>query len=220
MHTRPLAAELLADQSGCPVLIFDSTYIYCQKNANNMLQRRTYSMHKGRPLVKPMLVVTTTGCIISCLGPYFADYQNNDAEITKHIVYSNKENINQWLQKGDIIVIDRGFRDALDYLQKYEYKTLTPAFLDRGAKQFSTGTGSETRFVNKIRSIIDSANGRVKQRRIFGKLLPNSLLKYVRALVAIVYAVQNAYEVPFIKYTLKDKMLAEQCFGYEMRQMS
>ena len=85
-----------------------------------------------------MLVVTTTGYIVSCLGPYFADYQNNDAEITKHIVYSNKENFNQWLQKGDILVIDSGFRDALDYLRKHDYKTFMPAFLDRSAKQFST----------------------------------------------------------------------------------
>ena len=209
MHTRPLAAELLADQLDRGILILDGTYIYCQKGANNMLQRRTYSMQKGRLLVKLMLVVTTTGYIVSCLGPYFADYQNNDAEITKHIVYSNKENINQRLQKDDIIVIDRGFRDALDYLQKYECKTLMPAFLDRSAKQFSTGTGNETRFVTKIRWIIESANGRIKQWRIFDKVLPNSILKSVGDLLAIVCALQNAYGAPFIKSTLKDKMLAE-----------
>ena len=209
IHTRSLAAELLADQPGRAILILDGTYIYCQKSANNMLQRRTYSMQKGRPLVKPMLVVTTTRYFVSCLGSYFADYQNNDAEITKHIVYSNKQNINQWLQKGDIIVIDRGFRDALDYLQKYEYKTLMPAFIDRSAKQFSTGTGNETRFVTKIRWIIESANGRIKQWRIFDKVLTNSILKSVGDLVAIVCALQNAYGAPFIKSTLKDKMLPE-----------
>ena len=166
-------------------------------------------MQKGRPLVKPMLVVTTTGYIVSCLGPYLADYQNNDAEITKHIVYSNKENIKQWLQKGDIIVIDRGFRDALDYLQKYEYKTLMPAFLVRSAKQLSTGTDNDTRFVTKIRWIIEGANGRIKQWRIFDKVLPNSILKFVGDLVAIVCALQNAHGASFIKSTLKDKMLAE-----------
>ena len=115
MYTRPLAAELLADQLGRAILILDGTYIYCQKRANNMSQRHAYSMHKGRPLVKPMLVLTTIEYIVSCLGPYSADYENNDAEVTKHIVYSNKENINQCLQKGDILVIDRGFRDVLDY---------------------------------------------------------------------------------------------------------
>ena len=174
-----------------------------------MLQRRTYSMHKGRPLIKPMLVVITTGYLVSCLGSYFADYQNNDPEITKKIVYSNKGNINQWLQKGDILVIDSSFHDAIDYLQKYEYKTFKPAFLDRSAKQFSTGTGNETRFVTKIRWNIESANGRIKQWRIFDKVLPNSILKSVGDLVAIVCALQNEYGAPLIKSTLKDKMLAE-----------
>ena len=82
-----------------------------------------------------------------------------------------------------------------------------PAF--RSAKQFSTGTDNETRFVTKIRWIIESANGRIKQWRIFDKVLPNSKLKSVGDLVAIVCAPQNAYEALFIKSTLKDKMLAE-----------
>ena len=208
-HTRSLAMELLSDQPDRAILILDGTYIYCQKSANNVLQRRTYSMHKGRPLLKPLLVVTTTGYIVSCLGPYFADYKNNDAAITKHIIYNNKENIIQWLQKGDILVIDRGFRDALDYLHKHNYQTFMPAFLNKNSKQFSTRTGNETRFVTKIRWIIESANGRIKQWRIFGKVLPNSLLKTVGDLVDIVCALQNAYGAPLIKSALNDKKLAE-----------
>lgn len=208
-HTRPLATELLSDRSGRVILILDGTYIYCQKSANNVLQRRTYSMHKGKPLVKPILIVTTTGYIVSYLGPYFADYKNNDAEITKHIIYNNKENIRQWLQEGDILVVDRGFRDALDYLHKFKYQTFMPAFLAKNAKQFSTQTANETRFVTKIRWIIESANGRIKQWRIFDRVLPNSLLKTVGDLVAIVCALQNAFGSPFIKSTLKDQKLAE-----------
>ena len=150
-HTRPLAMELLSDQPDRAILILDGAYIYCQKSANNVLHRRTYSMHKGRPLLKPLLVVTTTGYIVSCLGQYFADYKNNDAAITKHMIYNNKENITQWSQKGDILVIDRGFRDALDYLHKHNYQTFMPAFLDKNSKQFSTRTDNETRFVTKTR---------------------------------------------------------------------
>ncbi len=97
MHTRSLATQLLSDQLERAILILDGTYIYCPKSANNMLQRRTYSMRKDKPLVEPMLIVTITGYIVSCLGPYFADYKNNDAEITEHIIYNNKENITQLL---------------------------------------------------------------------------------------------------------------------------
>ena len=211
-HTRPLAMELPSDQPDRAILILDGTYTYCQKSANNVLQRRTYSMHKGRPLLKPLLVVTTTGYIVSCLGPYFADYKNNDAAITKHINYHNKENITQWLQKGDILVIDRGFRDALDYLHKNNYQTFMPAFPDKYSKQFSTRTANETRIVTKIRWIIESANGQIEQWRIFDKILPNSLHKTVGDLVGIVCGLQNAYGDSLIKSTLTDKKLAEKMF--------
>ena len=87
LRTRPLAARFPADQAGRAILILDGTYIYFQKSANNLLQRRTFSLYKGKPLVKPMLVVTTTGNIVSCMRPYFADYRNNNAEITKYVMY-------------------------------------------------------------------------------------------------------------------------------------
>ena len=134
LHTRPLATRLLADQAGRAILILDGTYIYFQKSANNLLQQRTFSLHKGKPLVKLMLVVTTTGYIVSCMGPYFAGYKNNDAEITKHIMYNNKENIGEWLRKGDILVVDRGFRDALDHLRLLGYQTYMAALLTKGTK--------------------------------------------------------------------------------------
>jgi hypothetical protein len=81
--------------------------------------------------------------------------------------------------------------------------------LGKNIKQFSTQTANKTRFVTKIRWVIESANGRIKQWRIFDKGLPNSLLKTVGDLVAIVYALQNAYGVPFIKSTLKDEKFTE-----------
>ena len=209
LHTRPLASELLADQPGRAILILDGTYIYFQKSANNLLQRRTFSIHKGKPLIKPMLITTTTGYIVSCMGPYFADYKNNDAEIAKHIIYNNKENIAEWLQKGDIIVVDRGFRDALDYLHLKGYQTYMPSFLAKGTKQFTAETANQTRIVTKVRWVIESANGRIKQWRLFDKVLPNSLLKIAGDLAAIVCALQNCYGSPFIQTMSKDKELAE-----------
>ena len=74
-------------------------------------------MHKHRHLIKPMMVVTTTGYILSVLGPYLADSKNNDAGILRHMLASNTEEIAAWLNEGDVIVVDRGFRDAADVLQ-------------------------------------------------------------------------------------------------------
>lgn len=38
----------------------------------------------------------------------FADYHNNDAAITKHLLLTN-ESAKNWLQENDILIVDRGF---------------------------------------------------------------------------------------------------------------
>ena len=62
------------------ILILDGTYIYIQKSSKNKVQRRCYSMHKHGPLVKPMVIVTTTGYIIYIIGSLFANGKINDVE--------------------------------------------------------------------------------------------------------------------------------------------
>jgi hypothetical protein len=58
-HQTVIATELLTDGPDQVVLVADGTYIYCQKSSNNELQRRTYSNHKHRHLVKPMVLTTS-----------------------------------------------------------------------------------------------------------------------------------------------------------------
>lgn len=73
-HTRPLAKKLLCSMTDNPViLVLDRTYVYLQRSGNFSFSRLSYSMHKHGPLIKPMMVVSTTGYIISVLGPYLAD---------------------------------------------------------------------------------------------------------------------------------------------------
>jgi hypothetical protein len=40
-------------------IVADSTYLFIQKSMNNEFQRRSYSVHKHRNLVKPMILTTT-----------------------------------------------------------------------------------------------------------------------------------------------------------------
>jgi hypothetical protein len=40
-------------------VVADSTYLFIQKSMNNEFQRRSYSVHKHRNLVKPMILTTT-----------------------------------------------------------------------------------------------------------------------------------------------------------------
>ena len=61
-RTRSLAKILLADSiDDNVILVLDSTYVYIQKSTNNELKRKSYSVHKKRPLVKIMMIVSTDG---------------------------------------------------------------------------------------------------------------------------------------------------------------
>ncbi|CAF5217258.1 unnamed protein product [Rotaria magnacalcarata] len=58
-HQTMVATELLTNGREQVVLIADGTYLFCQKSSNNEFQRRTYSQHKHRHLVKPMIITAS-----------------------------------------------------------------------------------------------------------------------------------------------------------------
>ena len=53
--------------------------------------------------------------------------KNNDANITKSPFESNTENITEWFEDDDVLVVDRGFRDVIYLLmiKAYVLKCLT-----------------------------------------------------------------------------------------------
>ena len=56
------------------------------------------------------------------------------------------------LKEGDVMILDRGFRDAVIELENgYKLKVMMPNFLEKGQKQFTTKQANESRLVTKIR---------------------------------------------------------------------
>lgn len=150
-HTRPLAQEMFSDiDSTSAILVLDGTYIYIQKSGNYTFSRRSYSLHKHRPLLKPMMIVSTTGYIFTVLGPYLADAKNNDSSILNHSIQSNTEDIKRWIQEEDVFVVDRGFRDSESLLQDFEINVQMPAFLQKGQKHLNTEEANCSRLVTKV----------------------------------------------------------------------
>jgi hypothetical protein len=94
-HTRPLAQTLFGRDNVPAILVIDGTYLYIQKSNQFSFQRRSYSLHKHRPLIKPMVFVTTTGYFVSVMGPYLSDNSNNDAKIMNHICATDTDAIKQ-----------------------------------------------------------------------------------------------------------------------------
>ncbi|CAF5085912.1 unnamed protein product, partial [Rotaria magnacalcarata] len=126
-----------------------------------------------------MMIVASDGYIISAIGPFLADRTHNDAEITKNIIYNNKEGITDWLRSEDHIIVDRGFRDCVKDLENFGYKVKMPCFLKKGQSRFTTNEAHQTRFITKIRWVVESANGGVKQWQFFNKTIPNSMIEKI-----------------------------------------
>lgn len=154
-HTRHLAQTLFGDiDKSQAILVLDGTYIYTAKSNNFKYQRRSYSIHKGRSLIKPMVIVTTTGYFVSIQGPYLADHKNNDASILEHIMKTNAEDIKSWLSEDDIFIVDRGFRDALPPAWRFKYPGRNASiFGEGGQKQMSTGDANKSRLVTKVSNL-------------------------------------------------------------------
>ncbi|WAR16806.1 hypothetical protein MAR_031400 [Mya arenaria] len=195
-YTRPLAFSLFGRNDCSPpaILVLDGTYIYINKSSNNKFQRRTYSVHKKRSLVKPMMIVSTSGYIVSVIGPFLADGTSNDASILNTVLENNVEMVKDWVHNGDIFVVDRGLQDSLDVLEKIGIDAKMPSCLPKGNKQLGTTEANVSRLVTKVRWVVESANARLKQWRLLDKTLPASYLPSIGEFVRIVCALCNKYK--------------------------
>jgi len=86
---------------------------------------------------------------------FFSDYYNNDASIFKDCLYKNEQDIINWLHKDDVLIVDRGFRDAIPTIKHFGYEAVMPSFLN-GKKQFNIEEANYTRLVTKVRWVIES----------------------------------------------------------------
>lgn len=81
-ETSVVAKKLIGE--GRLAICCDTTYLYCEKSSLHVIQRDTYSVHKGRNLVKFMNETTTNGYVIESAGPWPANL--NDAAILQEML--------------------------------------------------------------------------------------------------------------------------------------
>lgn len=65
-----------------------------------------------------------------------------------------------------MVIVDRGFRDAVTFMEENGLQVHMPFHLPRGKKQHSTTEANISRMVTKVRWVVESANGRLKQWRL------------------------------------------------------
>ena len=80
------------------------------------------------------MIVSVDGYIVAVLGSYFADGKNNDSAIKDNLMYNSIQGFRNWLNPGDVIFVDRSFRDCLPNLQEFCYDTKMPLFMKKDQK--------------------------------------------------------------------------------------
>lgn len=157
-HTSRLSKNLFTSRPDQIVVIWDATYVYVEKSLNHTAQKKTYNTHKKRNYVKPMLCVATDGTIICVIGPFKAT--ENDASIMQKILPELIPSMRNF-QEGDVMLVDRGFRDCIEDFEQQGFVVKIPAHAG-GNRQLTTIEANATRLVTKCRFEVEKTNGVMK----------------------------------------------------------
>ncbi|CAF1045047.1 unnamed protein product [Brachionus calyciflorus] len=161
-------------------IVADGTYCYCQKSSSNFVQRKLYSGHKKRHLIKPFVITAANGKIIDVYGPFYE--VDNDASIFLEILQKDKD-LKNLLKKDDLAILDRGFLDCISELKsKYQLNARIPTCI-RNKNQFSSEEANQTRLVTKCRYVVEVVNRIFKQQfkaldQIQNKMIPDIIDDY------------------------------------------
>lgn len=189
-HITKIARTLfdIPNDRGCA--IFDATYRLCQKSKNFAGQKNMWSEQKKLPLMKPMVGCTPDGYILFVLGPY--DATHNDATILRDC-FERYEDQLSIMEKGDFVLMDRGFRDVLPYLTDTKgFKGYIP-----GLGKLETSQANMTRLITKIRWVIEQVFGRLKKKfKHFSIPAHNSTLENDYDSLLIAFALLNLFHEP------------------------
>ena len=189
MNTTPAARRLLGLREDQVALVLDGTYIRHQKSSNNAFQRRSYSGQKKVPLCKPFTICTTNGFIVDFAGPFPGTA--NDATIVREVLKDPK--LLALLLPGDALVVDRGFRDAVDFMKSMSFQVFMPAMKGK-RKQIPCDEANTSRLVTKVRWIVETVHGRVAQRyKLLHNAVDNKMLPKVRSLCRIIGYLENRF---------------------------
>ncbi|XP_063620645.1 uncharacterized protein LOC134793052 [Cydia splendana] len=189
-RTSEVAKKILDASNEQLIIICDGTYIRHQKSSNNIYQKKSYSGQKKTPLCKPFTICTTDGYVIDMVGPFNANL--NDASIMKKIM-SDKNGLSKLLKPGDIVVVDRGFRDIVNDLEGKGLNVLMPALKGNRA-QLDTTEANKSRVVTKVRWVVESVHGIIKQKyRLLDHKVDNKILPNIGSLCRIACFLNNKY---------------------------
>lgn len=134
----------------------------------------------------------TDGYIGGVFGPHPGN--KNDATILNELL-----DLNIWsiFKAGDILLVDRGFRDSLSKISEKGFILKMPHFSDTSTASLTTTQANQSRLVTKNRYIVEILNGRIKKAfQYFDKTIQNTTIPYMFENFRIACAILNITFMP------------------------
>ncbi|CAF1493570.1 unnamed protein product, partial [Rotaria magnacalcarata] len=110
--------------------------------------------------------------------------------------------------QDDIVVVDRGFRDSVHIMESLGLNVVLPPFLN-DRRQFTTTEVNQSKYVTKVRWVVEAVNSRIKQLKYLANTIPNSALPHLEHDVSIVCTIINRYRPPIKTSNADDVAIAE-----------
>ncbi|CAF5149237.1 unnamed protein product, partial [Rotaria magnacalcarata] len=108
-----------------------------------------------------------------------------------------EQKVLSWFRDNDVLVLDRGFHDTANTLNRLGLQVAMPGFL-HNKKQHPTDEANRTRFVTKNRWVIESVNGKIKQWKFMTQIIQNSTIRFISDYLDIICALINKYQFPAV----------------------
>lgn len=163
--------------------IVDGTYFYTEKNGQFEFQKRSWSVQKGRNLIKELIVVAPNGKFLFAFGPFYGE--SSDPDIWNQM---SKE-LKDYFRVNDEFLGDRGFIRV-----ENNFKINTPVGLVKGNNQLKTQDANNSRKVTHFRHVIERQFGIIKKRwKILSNTIPIALWHSFHSILEVLLAVQNCF---------------------------
>ena len=105
--------------------------------------------------------------------------------------------------------MDRGFQDCVNAMEDLGLNVVSPPFLS-GQRQFTASAENQSRFVSKVRWVVEAANTQIEQFTFLANIVPNSSLPHLAQYLSIVCSIINRYRSPMKHSSVEDTVIADQ----------
>lgn len=149
-----------------------------------------------------MMIVTTTGRVVDCVGPFSSDFYNSDAKILEDLLAPGTDDspkpFRRWVDEmGAVLIADRGFLDAKCNCASWEsppnVEFHMPGFIPRMHSQLESLEANKSRLVTKVRWVVEAVNARMKKWRFLAQTVDNSCIHSIASHCRIVCALLNCF---------------------------